>query len=143
MQESNNAISLIDKALNHPGRAAATGLSSMNPLNQLPGSPTKDFAVLMDQIKGGTFLQAFQLLKGGGAITQVEGTKAEQAIARLDTAQSEQEFEAALRELRQIAESAMTRAQDRVNQFGGPSRPAQACSGPRRLKFNPQTGKIE
>jgi hypothetical protein len=68
--------------------------------------------VLLDQLKGQTFLEAFQSLKGGGAITQVEGTKAEQAIARLNTAQSDEAFEQALRELAEVAQSAKRRALD-------------------------------
>lgn len=102
--DSRNAIALIDKALNHPGRAASTGLSSVNPLNRLPGSDAMNFRVLLDQLRGGTFLQAFQSLKGGGAITQVEGQKAEQAIARLNEAQSDDEFIVALEDFRKVAE---------------------------------------
>lgn len=48
------------------------------------------------QLQGGAFLQARQLLKGGGAITDYEGQKAEAAFARLSQAQSEEDFKAAL-----------------------------------------------
>ena len=37
----------------------------------------------MEQIRGKNFLTAYQQLKGGGAITEIEGTKAEAAQARL------------------------------------------------------------
>lgn len=50
----------------------------------------------VNQLKGDAFLEARQMLKGGGAITDYEGIKAEQAIARLDQAQSEEDFKAAL-----------------------------------------------
>ena len=111
-QESDNTVRLIDQALNHPGRAIATGASSrFDPRNMLPGTEAADFRALLDQIKGGTFLQAFQSLKGGGAITEVEGRKAEQAIARLATDQTEQGFVDALNELRLIAVQAKARAE--------------------------------
>lgn len=111
-QESDNTVRLIDQALNHPGRAMATGASSrFDPRNMLPGTEAADFRALLDQIKGGTFLQAFQSLKGGGAITEVEGRKAEQAIARLAADQSEQGFVDALKELRLIAVQAKARAE--------------------------------
>lgn len=123
--DSDRAIALIDKALKHPGRAASTGLSSVNPLNLIPGSPAADFRAVLDQLRGGTFLQAFQSLKGGGAITQTEGTKAEQAIARLDTAQSDAEFIQALQELRDVAASLPVSVQRKLMAAGA----AQPAAG--------------
>jgi hypothetical protein len=132
IQESNNTIGLIDMALNHPGRTTATGASSrLDPRNFVPGTDARDFQVLLDQIKGGTFLQAFQSLKGGGAITETEGRKAEQAIARLDTAQSEEAFVQSLQELRQIAQDAIGRAERKAQ---GGQAPAQR---------GPQPGQVE
>ncbi len=123
IRTSDQAISLIDQALNHPGRATATGLSgTLDPRNYTPGTDARDFQVLLDQIKGGTFLQAFQSLKGGGAITEVEGKKAEQAIARLNTAQSDEAFAQALKDLREVANSAKENALRRAQQ--GVARPA-------------------
>lgn len=120
MQESSNAINLIDQALRHPGLATAVGASGRaDPRNYLPGTDATDFRVLLDQIKGGTFLQAFQSLKGGGAITEVEGTKAEQAIARLNRDQSEQAFRESLQDLREVAQAAITRAQTKAQAAGG------------------------
>lgn len=122
--KADQTISLIDQALAHPGRATATGASgTYDPRNYLPGTAARDFQVLLNQLKGQTFLEAFQSLKGGGAITQVEGTKAEQAIARLETAQSDEAFVQALRDLRGVADAARQRAQR--NQ-GGESAPPPA-----------------
>ena len=119
--KANATLSLIDQALNHPGRATATGGTGMvDPRNYLPGTNATDFRVLLDQLKGQTFLEAFQMLKGGGAITQVEGVKAEQAIARLNSAQSDEAFVQALKELREVAASAITRARERA-QGGQPA----------------------
>ena len=50
----------------------------------------------MDQLAGGAFLQGRQLLKGGGAITDFESKKAEAAFARLNAAQSPQDYKLAL-----------------------------------------------
>jgi len=137
--DSENTAALIRKALNHPGRATATGASSVyDPRNRLPGTDATDFLTLLDQLKGGTFLQAFQSLKGGGAITQVEGTKAEQAIARLSTAQSDAEFEVALKDLLAIAEGAPVRARQKLS---GLSRSQQPVAAPVQRARNPQTGE--
>jgi hypothetical protein len=50
------------------------------------------------QLTGEAFLSARQALKGGGAITDYEGQKAEAALARLNQAQSVEDFNAALDE---------------------------------------------
>jgi hypothetical protein len=73
------------------------------------------FQSKMDQIKGQAFLQAFQSLKGGGAITEVEGQKATQAIARLNEAQNEGDFKSALGELKMITERALTKARTKAS----------------------------
>lgn len=54
----------------------------------------------MDQLRGGVFLQGYGMLRGGGAITEVEGLKAEQAMARLSAAQSVDDYKAALGEFK-------------------------------------------
>ena len=107
---------VIDQAINHPGRGYATGASSMLPI--LPGTDAADFRAVLDQIKGQAFLQAFESLKGGGQITEVEGQKATQAIARLDRAQSEAEFVKSLQELRGIVASGLERARRKAGAAG-------------------------
>lgn len=103
IQGVEDSLSVLDKAITHPGRATATGLSgAIDPRNYVPGTAARDFHVLKDQIGGKAFLQAFESLKGGGQITQVEGEKATAAIARLNTAQSDEEYRAALAEFRGI-----------------------------------------
>lgn len=98
-----NQIGVIDKALAHPGRETSTGLSgTLDPRNYVPGTDATDFRAVLDQIGGTAFLQAFESLKGGGAITEMEGKKATDAIARLNRAQSDGEFEVALNDLRQV-----------------------------------------
>ena len=63
-----------------------------------PGSAATDFKSRFDQLKGAAFLQAYDTLRGGGAITEIEGTKAENAKTRMNLAQSEPEFIAAARD---------------------------------------------
>ena len=54
----------------------------------------------LNKIKGGAFLKAFESLKGGGQITELEGKKAEQAQSRLETALNYSDFLDALEEFR-------------------------------------------
>jgi len=105
-----NQIGVIDKALGHKGRETATGLSStLDPRNYIAGTDATDFKVVVDQIGGAAFLQAFESLKGGGQITEVEGKKATDAMARLNRAQSDGEFKTALTDLRKVMSDGLSR----------------------------------
>lgn len=82
-----------DKVKNQAGYALGYG----SILPTVPGV-NSDFNARMAQLKGQTFLQAYNTLKGGGQITEVEGAKAESAIARLSKAQTKDEFYSALKD---------------------------------------------
>lgn len=110
--KAEEATQLIDSLKTHPGREYATGKSSILPT--IPGTDSADFQAKLDQLKGTVFLQAYSQLKGGGAITEIEGQKAEQAIARLSTAQSEGEFVKSLDELKDIINAGIQRMQQRA-----------------------------
>jgi hypothetical protein len=96
-------IGQIDALLFDPALGKALGIEGFlrTPFAQL-GLDTETARVKsrIDQIKGGAFLQAFESLKGGGQITELEGQKAEAAQSRLNTAQSEEDFRDALNEFR-------------------------------------------
>lgn len=70
----------------------------------------------IDQLKGGAFLQARQALKGGGAITDYEGKKAEEAYTRLSQAQSEADFKAALDEFNYYVQQGLAKLQSQAGQ---------------------------
>lgn len=112
-------LNILDQAGSHPGRTTATGLSSvLDPRNYIPGTNAKDFQSLLDQIKGSAFLQAYNTLKGGGAITDVEGAKATNALARLNTSQSDDQFASSLKEFRDIVQNGLTRAKTAAGRAG-------------------------
>lgn len=104
------------------------------------------------QLQDTVFLGARQMLKGGGAITDYEGKKAEAAMARLSRVTSEEEFRAALKDLRDaITEGeAKLRAAGVVpsaSQSTSPPPPAGAPAGAPApaavLRYNPATGELE
>lgn len=110
----NNNIRLLDELVAHPGLSAvigAKGITAGFGLGSFPGTDAAGFTTRLDQIKGVAFLEGFKQLKGSGAITEVEGKKAENAIARLSTAQSEVEFKAAIAELQEIMKASLARRQ--------------------------------
>jgi hypothetical protein len=83
-----------------------------------------------DQVKGKSFLEAFESLKGGGAITQIEGEKATDAINRMSIATSEDEYIRAALDLQDVVRAGVARAQARAAQSGGaPVAPAAGGGG--------------
>lgn len=122
LQKADYSISLIDEMLAHPGLDTAVGLSStLDPRNYISGTDATDFNVRRKQLEGRAFLEAFDSLKGAGQITEIEGQKATEAIARLSTAQSEGSYKLALRELREILEVGKERARHRATVSEGGS----------------------
>lgn len=77
-----------------------------------------DTIPIINQLQGKTFLQAFESLKGGGQITEVEGKKAEQAIGRLSRVQSTEAFVEALLDLYEVIETAEKRALEKAGKPG-------------------------
>jgi hypothetical protein len=131
-QEARNARTLlgqIDAVLSDRNLGIATGLPGMV-TTRIPGTPTFDLGQRIEQLRGQAFLQAFESLKGGGAITETEGQKATQAIARLNSSQSTEGFVTALRELREVVEGARQRAESRVP-TNRAATPAQRPASPR------------
>ncbi len=114
------ALETVDKMLKHPGMATATGLSgTLDPRNYIPGTEARDFQTLRNQAQGQVFLDAYQSLKGGGVITEIEGLKAEQAKARMDTAQSDEEFRSALNEYANALRRGLQLAEQRAGMTTG------------------------
>lgn len=96
----------------HPGFESAVGAGDATRF--IPGSSAADFDARFREITGGAFLQAYETLKGGGAITEVEGQKATQAITRMSLSQSEGEFIKAAREFQEVLRKGAERAKARM-----------------------------
>lgn len=110
LSTSNNMIATIDGVLNDPALDTSTGWLAW--MQGVPGSDQYRFGQRALQLQGQSFLQAFDSLKGAGQITEVEGTKATQAIGRLSTAQNAADYRDALNELKGIIEASKKRAVD-------------------------------
>lgn len=117
--EAQQTIGLVDKLINHPGFSTVVGSKGPTGIPAaagypIPGTDAADFTVLRNQLVGKQFLQAFETLKGGGQITEVEGKKATDAIARMDTAQSEKEFKVAAEEFKAVIRAGLGRAKKKA-----------------------------
>lgn len=111
--QAQETIKLVDELISHPGLSKSVGMMSYNPSNKIAGTDARDFKNRLDQIKGKQFLQAFESLKGGGSITEVEGQNATNAIARMNTSSSEDEFKKAAQEFKDVIKAGLIRAQER------------------------------
>lgn len=129
------ALSTIQKIKDHPARERMTGWSSYLPTVTPSG---RGFQALLGQLEGQVFLEAYSGLRGGGHITEIEGEKAQRALARLDTAQSEEEFVQALDDLASVIRAGMQRAAKKA----GVSTP-QTEQRATRYRYNPATGDLE
>lgn len=128
----------INDLLSHPGFSGSVGAKNQAYLfglkaNPIAGTKEADFKAMLDQVQGGAFLQAFESLKGGGQITQVEGEKATQAIVRAQQSQSEEGFKKSMNDFLSVLDRAEKRAQSgAVGQQQ--STPAATAAAPRPTK---------
>jgi hypothetical protein len=118
---ANQAILAIRELKQSPGLPGIFGVQGRFP--NFPGSAASDAQARLEQIQGKTFLEAFNTLKGGGAITETEGAKATNAIARLQKAQSVEAAVQALTELEEVIATGVEVARRKAS--GTKSRPAQ------------------
>ena len=129
LSTANQTLQSIEQVRNHPGRSWGTG--ALGTVPGIPGTSQRGFVAALDQLKGKTFLEAFNALRGGGAITEAEGAKATNAMARLDRAQNKEDFEAGLNDLRDVVKAGMLRAAAKARTAGGSlPQAASPVSGP-------------
>jgi len=89
-----STIADIDKLLKHEGLPRIVGITGAFP--SIPGSDAANAQTNLDKIKGGAFLTALKSMKGTGAVSNIEGEKAETAIANLKQSQDEKQFKQSL-----------------------------------------------
>jgi hypothetical protein len=126
--QANETLKQIQELRDHPGFGTAVGKSSMLQVQRIPGTDAYSFMNRLGQLKGGAFLQAFNNLKGGGQITEIEGKKATDAIARMDNATSEDEFKSALNDYESVIKAGVDRA-------------SQKAKGPDQVRYPSDAGK--
>lgn len=125
IDSSNRMLSVLNQAIDHPGMKYATGYGSLLPI--LPDSKQAEFVALTDQLKGGGFLQAYDILRGTGQITEIEGIKGENAISRINnTRVGSAAYNQALKDLRAVVQTAVKAAKSAAS---GAFQPGGAIPG--------------
>lgn len=140
IQQATDALGLIDQVRSHPALGARTGMVGVLPA--VPGTEGADFDAMAEQLKGKVFLDAYQSLKGAGAITEQEGKAATASIARLDRKQSKAGYLAALGELERVINSGVERMRQKA--AGGRGGPAPAARpGAGGARWTPEEARAE
>lgn len=135
-EKAGQILGTIEDIKSSPGFSAVVG--APNPLQggfgafNIPGTPAATAQSRIDRLGGQVFLQAYEELKGGGVITEIEGQKAERAIAALDQAQEESEYLRALNDLEDVVKQGLNRARAKA----GRSTQHQPAQGRQRITLD-------
>lgn len=119
----------------HGGFENYVGATWLPGMRFIEGSDAASFEPLYKAIKGQAFLDAFQRLKGGGQITEIEGQKATEALLKLDKAQNEKDFIKYAREFQENLQRGMELAKNKA----GVSKEYKSPVNQTPLRWNPQT----
>jgi hypothetical protein len=111
----NRLIKAADTVKNHEGLDWLTGYTGYLP--DWVSQSKRDAATKLDELKSKNFVQAVEAMRstaktgstGLGQLTEREGEKVQNSIANLERAQSTKQIQAALDEIKSIAEVARTR----------------------------------
>jgi hypothetical protein len=123
---ADTAFNVLNQMKTHKGLSAAVGLKGIT--NIFPGTEAANFKALVDQVSGQAFSEAFQRLKGGGHITEVEGKKAEQAMTSLaNRDQSEEQYVAKIDELIDIFSRGLEKERRAAQGIFEPETPASSA----------------
>lgn len=134
-------LKLIDDVKNDPNLKYYTGLGSLIP--PIPGTPLASLDAKAKQILGKNFMVAYEGLKGGGAITEVEGQKATDAMGRMQRSQSTEDYIAALDDLRDVVFTGIQRSKTKASMANPGAKPSQPNMSGATHSYNRQTGQLE
>jgi hypothetical protein len=110
---SEETLNLITRLRSHRGIDQGTGLTSIV-ANRVPGTAGYAFEQLRKQAQGTAFLTAIGQMRGTGAISNVEGEAATQAVARMAAAQGKGDFLEALEDYERVVRKGVANAYRRA-----------------------------
>jgi hypothetical protein len=113
-RQAKELIRTAKKLRNHPALESAVGafqgrISGAGAWSGEVGA----FNALENQVLGKTFLEAREQLKGAGQVTDFEGMKGQQAMARINRVQDEDSYKEAIDDLIKVTENTVARVEGR------------------------------
>jgi GH24 family phage-related lysozyme (muramidase) len=133
-------ISLLERLRTHRGLDQGTGVTSIV-ANRIPGTAGYAFEQLRKQAQGTAFLTAIGQMRGTGAISNVEGEAATQAVARMASAQSKEDFLEALDDYERVVRKGVASAYRQAGQE--PPEGLLKAPAPRRDPDQPKPVKTQ
>jgi len=115
----------------HPGFEGVVGATWLPGMRFLHGSQEYAMDKLINQVKDKNFLSAFESLKGGGHITEIEGEKATDSIAAIHIGMPEEDFIIEMEKVRTVLLNGLAIAQGKM----------QGTMGPRSGRTGDATGR--
>lgn len=103
----------------------------------IPGTPAADAAANVKALVSQLRSQAYETLKGGGAITENESKFASEALANLERAQSKQSFMRELDNLNSVLDRAEKAIKERARKPAGAAPPGGAPEQPQERDGDP------
>ena len=128
-------LPLIQELIKHTGMEAATGsIGGLKPITAFQaGNPAKEFITKYNQLAGKIFLSAFEGLKGGGQITELEGQKAQEAASNISRQLDPPALKNAMRSYIESLQAAHTRLINQRTEMLNNSAPTPI--DPARIQF--------
>lgn len=136
------------KIKQHPGFNQAVGTSSIFKIQDIPGTASHDFKLLINQSTGKQFLQEIEKMRGLGQLTEQEGQRLVDSASRMRTSSSEPAFIDAAREYQGTIEGVKSRLIEKTKKqytlpstmqlMGSRQQPAQPTQ-PRPFNLTPGT----
>jgi hypothetical protein len=140
-----NGNLVLGKNKPHPGFYEAVGMPSYTNAfgitGLFPGSDVQDFKAEFNKVGGSAFLQAVETMRGTGALSEVEGKKATDAITSMSLAQSEKAFVKAANEFKDAVGKGYVASQQKAGVV--PFNPSAAPGTKIKLVYNEATGTLE
>jgi hypothetical protein len=149
MEQADRLVGLVKSVRDDQELNAVTGFAEGRmPTGRPSLSPEKiqarqDLIVKIDQLKGNVFLQAYESLKGSGQITEIEGIKAEAAIARMNRAQGTPAFKEALNDFLDVVSTAQKRIERQKSGLPKTTAPAAEAPAGGRARYDENGDRIK
>jgi hypothetical protein len=140
VNSAQSTIEKLDEIATDPQLESLIGWAWYNPGRYLPDRPEqRALRTRISQVQGRFFLQAFDALRGSGQISNVEGEKAQESIARImDTHQDIDSYRTAIEDARREIWALTNTARVRAGLQAVPYQPAAPAVGAVRdgYRFN-------
>ena len=115
-QNADYLLTKINELVTHPGFSVSVGASVQPGFQFIPGTDKASWYQRFEEVKGQSFLQGIENLRGMGALSNQEGEAATKAVQRMSTSQSEAEFKAAAKDFNEVIQRGIDRNRMKLGQ---------------------------